>query len=122
MDKENNGMEKHVIWKKSARILLVFVLLVGILFSGQADVRAAGKKVALNRTKVTLKVGESRKLTVSNAKKVTWSSTNKAVVSVNKSGRITAKKTGKASIVARAAGADGRSEAACRLFLMERYK
>lgn len=59
MDKENNGMEKHVIWKKSARILLVFVLLVGILFSGQADVRAAGKKVVLNRTKVTLKVGES---------------------------------------------------------------
>lgn len=69
MDKENNGMEKHVKWKKSARILLVFVLLVGILFSGQTDVRAAGKKVALNRTKVTLKVGESRKLTVSNAKK-----------------------------------------------------
>lgn len=97
-------MEKHGMWKKSARILLVFVLLVGILFSGQTSVSAAGKKVALNRTKVTLRVGESRKLTVSNAKKVTWSSTKKSVVSVNKSGKITAKKAGKASIVAKAAG------------------
>lgn len=96
-------MKNHSTWKKPVQLLLALVLLVGVLFCGQTHAQAA-KKVALNRTKVTLKVGESRKLSVSNAKKVTWKSTKKAVVSVNKNGRITGKKAGKASIVAKASG------------------
>ena len=88
----------------AAAVLLTFVLLAGMLFGVQTNVRAAGQKVALSSTKITLKVGQSKKLTVSNAKKVTWKSTKPAVVSVNKNGKIKAKKAGKASIVAKALG------------------
>lgn len=57
-------MKNHSTWKRPVQLLLALVLLVGVLFCGQTHAQAA-KKTALNRTKVTIKVGESRKLSLS---------------------------------------------------------
>lgn len=97
-------MKDHCGWKKTMQTLLVFSLVVGMFAACASSVCAAGKKVAISATKMTLRVGQSKKLTVSNAKKVTWKSSAKAVASVNKNGKVTAKKAGSATITARAAG------------------
>lgn len=90
--------------KRVLSFILSFVLLVGLLFGNQTDVQAANKKKALNVTNISLSVGQSRKLTVSNAKGVKWTSSRKSVVSVNKKGKIKAKKAGKATVSANVSG------------------
>jgi uncharacterized protein YjdB len=53
------------------------------------------KKVALNKKKVTLKVGKSFQLKLKNTKKkVTWTSANEKIATVSKNGKVTAKKKG----------------------------
>ncbi len=86
------------------RIVLVAALLIGMLCFQQETAQAAGKKAELTVTDISLSVGQSRQLKVSNAKKVTWSSSKKSVVSVSKTGRIKAKQAGKATITARVSG------------------
>ncbi len=62
----------------------------------------AAEKFKLNKTKVTMRVGQKVKLTVfgSGKKKIYWKSLNKKVVSVNKNGTIKALKKGKSTIIA----------------------
>lgn len=59
---------------------------------------------ALNKKKVTLKAGKTKKLSLgvsaSEAKKIKWKSSKKSVVKVNKNGKIKALKKGKAVITA----------------------
>ena len=65
----------------------------------------APETVSLNKTKLSLKVKKTYRLTpninAGSHTKYTWSSSNAAVASVNKSGLVTAKKAGKATITVR---------------------
>ena len=90
--------------KKIAGFVLALILVVGQLATGMTQTQAATKSPKLNRTSLTLTVGQSKKLTVNNAKKVTWSSSNKAVATVSKNGTVKAKKSGKATITAKVSG------------------
>lgn len=90
--------------KHIAAFMLALALVVGQFLTGVAQTQAAAKTPKLNRTSITLTVGQSKKLTVSNAKNVKWSSSNKAVATVSKNGNVKAKKVGKATITAKVSG------------------
>ncbi len=96
--------------KKSLVILLSCTLLLTSQAFSAVNVSAATskqkktKKVKLNKTKLTLKVGKTYKLKVKNIKakvKVKWSSSKKKIATVNKKGKVTAKKKGTAKITAK---------------------
>ncbi|MCR4605604.1 MAG: haloacid dehalogenase-like hydrolase [Eubacterium sp.] len=81
-------------------MLVLFLVLCGLAPAKPAQM--AGIK--LNKTKVTLSVGESVKLKVTGTKKkASFSSSNKAVAKVNKTGKVTAIKGGKATVTAKVA-------------------
>ena len=62
-------------------------------------------KVKLNKTKLTLYVGDTYNLKISGTKKnVTWTSSNKKVATVNNKGFVEAVGKGKATITAKVAG------------------
>lgn len=88
--------------KRRISILLVWVMvltLVGAVTPYQ-NADAAGK-VKISKSSLTLKVGQSKKLTLKNAKgKIKWSSLKKSVATVDKKGLVKAKKAGTAVIVA----------------------
>lgn len=89
--------------KRIGSILLVFFMMVSIFGSNSIPVSAAGK-VRLNKTAVTLQVGEKYRLSVKNMPKdgkVTWTSTSKSKATVSKKGVVTAKKQGEATIKAK---------------------
>lgn len=90
--------------KRIVGMMLALTLFVGQFMTGAVSTQAAARGSRLNRTSLTLTVGQSRKLTVSNAKKVTWSSSNRSVATVSKSGTVKAKKAGNATITAKTAG------------------
>lgn len=92
--------------RKITVIILVLLLAAGQLFTSSTGIQAAGRKISLNTTKISLSVGQSRKLNVINlnGKSVKWSSSKKTVASVNKDGLVMAKKAGKAVITARVQG------------------
>ncbi len=80
------------------------ILVVSLLCSLGADVKRAdaAKKVQINKKKITLKVGQKKKLKVKfTKKKVKWSSSKKTVAAVSKKGVVKAKKKGKAVIIAK---------------------
>jgi flavodoxin len=102
VDKKGSEEMKKFNWKRILAMAFAMILVVGQLATTTVDVSAATKKKTLNATKVTLTVGNTKKLKVSNIKagKVTWSSSKKAVATVNKNGKVTAKKAGKTTITA----------------------
>lgn len=88
--------------KRTAATALAVLLCAGMAYS-PAD---AAKKAKISKTKLTLKVGQSKTLSVKNlskkkAKKLKWSTSNKKVATVNKKGKVAAKKAGKATITAK---------------------
>lgn len=88
---------------KRAAVAAMVVLLSAGLGSNTAD---AAKKVKISKTKLTLKVGQSKTLSVKNLskknkKKLKWSSNKKKVATVSKKGKVTAKKAGTAKITAK---------------------
>lgn len=86
--------------KKLISILMVFALVCSVLYSA-GNVQAIGK-VKLSQKKMTLRVGEQKKLKLKGTKKkVKWSSSKKKVATVSKKGVVKAKKKGKAVITAR---------------------
>ena len=89
---------------KMISFVLALIMVVGFLFVNQTEVNAASKKMALSAKKITLTVGQSKRLTLSNAKKVKWTSSKKTVASVSSKGKVTGKKAGKAIITATASG------------------
>lgn len=91
---------KEWLW----RLWLVFFLAWGILTISRANVQAASRRASINVTDISLAVGKTRQLKVSNARNVRWSSSNRSVVTVSKNGRIKARKAGSATITARYTG------------------
>lgn len=65
--------------KKATGVILVLLLVACQLLVGGSNVQAASKQKALNITDLSLSVGQSQKLKVSNGKKVKWSSSKKSV-------------------------------------------
>lgn len=90
--------------KKRSFIATIALLLVLALVAPSTSVLAA-KKVALNKKKATIQVGQNLTLKLkNNKKKVTWKTSKKAVATVSKKGVVKAKKVGKATITAKAGG------------------
>lgn len=89
--------------KRIGSILLAVCMMISILGSSNIPVSAAAK-IRLNKTAVTLRVGEKQRLSLKNIPKngkVAWTSTSKSRATVLKTGVITAKKPGKATIKAK---------------------
>jgi len=89
--------------KRIGSILLAVCMMISILGSSNIPVSAAAK-IRLNKTAVTLRVGEKQRLSLKNIPKngkVTWTSTSKTKAAVSKKGVVTAKKPGKATIRAK---------------------
>lgn len=91
---------KNVHVKKA----VAYVLVTGLLVSGLSIQTAnAKKKPELSEKKLTLTVGQKKKLKLKNYKKsVKWSSKNKKIATVSNSGMVTAKKKGTVQITAKA--------------------
>lgn len=87
---------------KSKLILLTTGLLVGALF---LQIGILGKpREKLNHKKVTMFVGQTKKLKIKNKRKnakVKWYSKNKSVAKVTKKGKVIAKNVGKTTIIAK---------------------
>lgn len=90
-------------------IILALCMMVSILGSNQIPVSAAGR-VRINKTAVSLQVGEKYQLSLKNIPKngkVTWKSASKSKAAVSKKGIVTAKKQGRTTIKARLAYESG---------------
>ncbi|MCR5202693.1 MAG: Ig-like domain-containing protein [Lachnospiraceae bacterium] len=89
------------LFKKAIGVALSAALVVGC-FTVPANSEAA-KKIKLSKTKLTLKVGKKKTITLKKGNKkiknAKWKTSNKKVATVKK-GKITAKKAGKATITA----------------------
>ena len=81
------------------RIIMLLAVTVGVfLISGSVRVSAAAK---LNKTSVTIEVGERKKVKVKNTTKtVKWRSSDKSIATVTKRGNIDAKAKGECTITA----------------------
>jgi len=92
--------------KKTVKVLLTVLMVVLLSAStfaaGCAEAATKKSKVKLNKTKVTLYVGQTVNLKVSGTdKKVTWSSSDSKIAKVSKKGKVTALKKGNATITAK---------------------
>lgn len=86
--------------KKIVYIVVLFVLM--IILGGNIMIQAKRKELSLNQKKLTLQVGQKKKLKVNGTfKNVVWTSSNKKVASVSKKGMVKARKKGKTMITAR---------------------
>lgn len=84
--------------KQTLSICLSLVMIATSLVTGSTDVAGKAK---LSTKKLTLTVGQKKKITIKGKKakaKYSFSSSSKAKASVSKKGVVTAKKTGKATI------------------------
>ena len=81
------------------RMLMVFAVAAGILLiAGETPVSAAAK---LNKTEVTIEIGERKKVKVKGTTKtVKWKSSDKSIATVTKRGNIDAKAKGECIITA----------------------
>lgn len=83
-------------------IIITFLVFAMSVSAVPGSYSSAAKKIKLNKTKLSLKVGKSYTLKLkNNKKKVKWSSTKKKVAAVTSKGKVTAKKAGSATIVAK---------------------
>lgn len=86
-------------------ILSLSLLIPGILADGPKSF-AKKKQPVISKTKITLKVGQKKQLSLKNvgkakAKKIVWKSSKTKVATVSKSGLVKAKKKGTAKIMAK---------------------
>ncbi len=92
--------------KRFVFLLALCLLCMMSVLPAAAKSKPAPKKLFLNREKIQLYVGESKKMAVQKAKpanasiKVTWKSKNKRIANVSERGMITAKKPGRTIITA----------------------
>lgn len=82
--------------------ILCTILIITLVVTMTPSFSSAAKKVKLNKTKVTLKVGKTTTLKLkNNKKKVKWSSSKKKVATVTQKGKVKAKKKGTTTITAK---------------------
>ncbi len=119
---EEDMRKKFTVW------FIIFVLMVTIMpaWTITAEAKTTVKKLTLNMKSVTLQVGDSMNLKVtevtpsSASYEVVWKSTNKKVVTVSDSGVIKAKKNGTAIVTARAK--NGTAKVKCKVTVVEKKK
>ena len=86
------------------KLVMMLLLVFGMIFvSAGIEVNAASK-VSLSAEKVTLSVGNSKKLKLKGAKNAVWKSSNKKIATVSKDGKVRAVKAGSCKITATANG------------------
>lgn len=108
------------VFNKTLAWVLAFVMMLSILPATQVN---AATKPKLSKTKITMTVGQSKKLTVKGiskkqAKRIKWKSSSKKVVTVIKTGKIKARKTGKATITAKV----GKKKLKCKVTVKKSKK
>lgn len=87
--------------KVGALALALTVVTPSVVPMNNVAVAEAAASVKLNKTKLSLTVGDTAKLTVSGTKsKITWATSKKAVATVDKAGKVTAVSAGSATIKA----------------------
>lgn len=105
------------IMRKTSKFLSMFMSIVLILTMLTGMNTNAAVKNKLNKTKVTIRVGQTVKLKVKkNKKKVKWSSKNKKVATVTKKGKVKGKKEGKTYIIAKV----GKKKYRCRIIVKKK--
>lgn len=108
------------VFNKTLAWVLAFVMMLSILPATQVN---AATKPKLSKTKITMTVGQSKKLKVKGiskkrAKRIKWKSSKKKVVTVTKTGKIKARKTGKATITAKV----GKKKLKCKVTVKKKSK
>jgi hypothetical protein len=87
--------------KKLNKLLCAVVVLFLLIALLPTTTTEAATNLQLNKTKVTLCVGQTTKLKVTNSSsKITWTSSNKKIATVSSSGKVTGKKVGTCTITA----------------------
>lgn len=114
--KKGTGVTMKRTIKLVLSMLLVAALCLALLPYTEAS---AASKPKLNKTKLTLKQGEKKKLKVkkSGGKKIKWNSKKKRIATVSKKGLVTAKKVGKTTITAKV----GKKTLRCKVTVVPRY-
>lgn len=108
------------VFNKTLAWVLAFVMMLSILPATQVN---AATKPKLSKTKITMTVGQSKKLKVKGiskkrAKCIKWKSSSKKVVTVTKTGKIKARKAGKATITAKV----GKKKLKCKVVVKRKRK
>lgn len=98
-------MKAKKIFRQGIAALLSLSLITGSALIPATQADAAKKKIKLNKTKLTLKVGATYTLKLKNNKaKVKWSTSKKKIATVSAKGKVKAKKAGSTVITATAKG------------------
>lgn len=107
-------MKKFVAMLKRVLGIVIIAILITTLSPNYAF---AAKEVKLNKTNVTLNVGQTKTLKLQNNKeKIKWSSDKKEVAVVTQKGKVTAKNKGIAIITAKV----GKRKYKCKITVKER--
>lgn len=108
------------IFKQTFAWILAVMMVFSIFPATQVN---AATKPKLSKTKITMTVGQSKKLKVKGiskkrAKRIKWKSSKKKVVTVTKTGKIKARKAGKATITAKV----GKKKLKCKVVVKRKHK
>lgn len=108
------------IFKQTFAWILAVMMVFSIFPATQVN---AATKPKLSKTKITMTVGQSKKLKVKGiskkrAKRIKWKSSKKKVVTVTKTGKIKARKAGKATITAKV----GKKKLKCKVVVKRKRK
>ena len=108
------------IFKQTFAWILALMMVFSIFPATQVN---AATKPKLSKTKITMTVGQSKKLKVKGiskkrAKRIKWKSSKKKVVTVTKTGKIKARKAGKAVITAKV----GKKKLKCKVVVKRKHK
>ena len=108
------------ICKQTFAWVLALMMIFSVFPATQVN---AATKPKLSKTKITMTVGQSKKLKVKGiskkrAKRIKWKSSKKKVVTVTKTGKIKARKAGTATITAKV----GKKKLKCKVTVKKRSK
>ena len=108
MDGHNSEKKQLIKQGRYQQLLALFIVLTTFCVSLFAirfvDAESNGKQIGLSQKSITLAVGDSQKLVVSNLPdnaKITWKSSKESVASIDKNGMVKAQKKGKATVKCR---------------------